>query len=236
MARILITSGPTRQYLDPVRYLTNASSGRMGAALASAALAHGHETIVVSGPVALNYPVGAQVVQVETTTEMLREVLRLFPSCDGMIGAAAPCDYQPRRVSEQKIAKSGQPLQLELIETDDIVATVARGKRPDQWVIGFALESEDQRFRALVKMQKKCCDLMVSNAVTAINSPTTEVEILAADGSTIARATGEKATVAAAILAAAQQRLIQPRSAGWRTQYDVARHTQPAAPTGGQSQ
>ena len=208
MARILITSGPTRQYLDPVRYLTNASSGRMGAALAAAALARHHEVIVVSGPVAVEYPAAARVVEVDTTDDMLRAAAAEFPRCDGLIGAAAPCDYRPRKVSEQKIAKSGQPLLLELVETDDIVATIAKQKTPHQWVVGFALETEDQRFRAIVKMQRKCCDMMVSNDVSAINSMSNNVEILAADGTTIARATGDKQRVADAILAAIDQRLI----------------------------
>src|SRR5687767_13948647 len=110
MARILITSGPTRQYLDPVRYLTNASSGRMGAALAESALAAGHEVIIVSGPVETAYPPAARVVPVVTTDDMMEACRREFPACDGLIGVAAPCDYKPRQVSEQKIAKTGEPL------------------------------------------------------------------------------------------------------------------------------
>ena len=200
MANILITSGPTRQYLDPVRYLTNASSGRMGAALASAAIEAGHQVTIVSGPVHLNYPGNARVVFVTTTDEMLQAVEELFPSQDGLIGAAAPCDYMPRRVSSAKIAKSGEPLQLELIETPDIVATAAHNKKPHQWVVGFALETEDQRFRAIVKMQKKCCDIMVSNGPSAIDSADNEVEILASDGQTIAHVSGSKPAVAASIV------------------------------------
>ncbi len=202
MAKILITSGPTRQYLDPVRYLTNASSGRMGAALAESALDRGHQVTVITGPVSIPYPAGAQVKSVLTTDEMLATVEELFPQCDGLIAAAAPCDYMPRRVRSEKIAKDGEPLQLELVETPDIVATVARQKRNDQWIVGFALETEDQRFRAIVKMQRKCCDLMVSNGPTAINSLSNEVEILAADGTTIARASGAKRAVADAIIQA----------------------------------
>ncbi len=202
MARILITSGPTRQYLDPVRYLTNASSGRMGAALAHAALRHGHEVLVVSGPVQVDYPAQAQTILIDTTDELLSVVQREFPGCDGLIGAAAPCDYKPRFISSEKIAKSGKPLVLELIETPDVVATVAQTKRPDQWVVGFALETEDQRFRAIVKMQRKCCDMMVSNGPSAINSMDNEVEILASDGSTIAMVSGDKNTVADTIIRA----------------------------------
>ncbi|MDX1929220.1 MAG: phosphopantothenoylcysteine decarboxylase [Pirellulaceae bacterium] len=204
MARILITSGPTRQYLDPVRYLTNASSGRMGAALADSAIARGHQVVIVTGPVQVQYPSAAQVVEVDTTDEMLAAVLKHFPACDGLIGAAAPCDYMPRKISSDKITKSGQPIQLELIETPDIVATAAQKKLPHQWVVGFALETEDLRFRAIVKMQRKCCDMMVSNGASAINSLTNEVEILAADGTTIAYASGDKRTVANAIIQATE--------------------------------
>ena len=204
MARILITSGPTRQYLDPVRYLTNASSGRMGTALVDSAIARGHEVVVVTGPVQVQYSSSAQVVAVDTTDEMLAAVLEHFPNCDGLIGAAAPCDYMPRRISSDKITKSGQPIQLELIETPDIVATAAHKKLSHQWVVGFALETEDLRFRAIVKMQRKCCDMMVSNGPSAINSLTNEVEILAADGSTIAYVSGDNRTVANAIIQATE--------------------------------
>src|SRR5438045_9261816 len=103
MARILITSGPTRQYLDPVRYLTNASSGRMGAALAAAAIEFGHEVIVVTGPVNVEYPVCAQVRSIVSTEDLLASCQELFPTCDGVIGAAAPCDYRPLRVEQHKI-------------------------------------------------------------------------------------------------------------------------------------
>src|SRR5438046_10030731 len=104
MARILITSGPTRQYLDPVRYLTNASSGRMGRALVEAALAMGHEVIVVSGPVAVEYPTSAELHPIISTEELLAACQEIFPSCDGVIGAAAPSDYRPVKVQEHKIA------------------------------------------------------------------------------------------------------------------------------------
>ncbi|MEC8558303.1 MAG: phosphopantothenoylcysteine decarboxylase [Planctomycetota bacterium] len=208
MARILITSGPTRQFLDPVRYLTNASSGRMGCALAEAALAQGHEVVVVSGPVGLDYPEAASIVPVLTTDEMLAAAQECFPSCDGMIAAAAPCDYRPRKVQTEKISKSGEPLRLELVETSDIVATVAENKRPGQWIVGFALESEDQRFRAIVKMQKKCCDMMVSNGPSAIDSHNNSVELLRPDGETIAFAEGSKSQVAARILSAIRTEIL----------------------------
>ena len=105
MAKLLITSGPTRQYLDPVRYLTNASSGRMGSALADAALKAGHDVVVVSGPVDIAYPEGARIVPVVSTEEMLEAAMREFQQCDGMIGAAAPCDYRPVKVAPDKLRR-----------------------------------------------------------------------------------------------------------------------------------
>jgi phosphopantothenoylcysteine decarboxylase/phosphopantothenate--cysteine ligase len=189
--------------------MTNASSGQMGVALAKAAVEMGHSVTIVSGPVAVHYPDGARLIHVDTTDQMLAAVLENFPQHDGLIGAAAPCDYMPRRVRSEKIAKDGQPLLLELIETPDIVALAAQGKRSDQWVVGFALETEDQRFRAIVKMQRKCCDMMVSNGPAAINSPDNQVEILAADGTTIAHVQGNKKIVAVAIIKAIQGRILQ---------------------------
>lgn len=208
MARILITSGPTRQYLDPVRYLTNASSGRMGRALSAAALELGHEVVVVSGPVAIEYPAKAEVLSVVSTEELLETCQRLFPSCDGAIGAAAPCDYRPVRVLEQKIAKTGQPLVLNLIETPDVMATLGATKRPGQWLVGFALETEDQHFKALTKLEKKSCDLIVLNGPSAMDALDNQVEILDRTGQVVARLTGTKESVARGIWAAIGERLI----------------------------
>lgn len=200
MAHILITSGPTRQYLDPVRYLTNASSGRMGSALADAALNLGHDVTVVSGPVNIEYPSHARVIQVVSTEEMLVAARLAFADCDGLIGAAAPCDYCPQRVASEKIAKTGEPLRLHLVETPDIVATLGKEKRPGQWVVGFALETNDARFRATVKLEKKRCDLIVLNGPAAMNSTDNDVEILDRQGQVVEHVMGTKPQVADAIL------------------------------------
>jgi phosphopantothenoylcysteine decarboxylase/phosphopantothenate--cysteine ligase len=208
MARILITSGPTRQYLDPVRYLTNGSSGRMGRALAAATLELGHEVVVVTGPVGVEYPAGATVQPIVTTDELLQACQELFPSCDGVIGAAAPCDYQPVHVEERKIAKTGQGLQLNLIETPDVMATLGAAKRPEQWLVGFALETDDQRFRALTKLQKKSCDMMVLNGPTAMDSVDNQVEMLDKSGAVVAAFAGSKEAVARGILEEIERRLI----------------------------
>ncbi|MCH2123791.1 MAG: phosphopantothenoylcysteine decarboxylase [Pirellulaceae bacterium] len=209
MARILITSGPTRQYLDPIRYLTNASSGRMGVALTQAALDIGHEVVVISGPVSIPYPTGADVINVVSTHDMLVAAREAFQKSDGLIGAAAPCDYQPIKVASQKIAKTGEPLKLHLVETTDIVATLGETKRRDQWVVGFALETEDQRFRALAKMEKKSCDLMVLNGPAAMNSLENQVEVLNPDGTVVNSLLGTKTTVAQGILQIIENRLIR---------------------------
>lgn len=208
MARILITSGPTRQYIDPVRYLTNASSGRMGAALAAAALEFGHEVTIVSGPVDVAYPAKARVVPVVSTEDMMAAARQVFVASDGLIGAAAPCDYRPERVEQHKIAKTGQPLMLQLQETDDVVATLAAVKEA-RWVVGFALETDDHRLRALAKLERKRCDLMVSNGVEAMNSLENRVEILDPAGAVLREASGSKEVVAREILAVIQQRLIR---------------------------
>jgi phosphopantothenoylcysteine decarboxylase/phosphopantothenate--cysteine ligase len=209
MARILITSGPTRQFLDPVRYLTNASSGRMGRALAAAALELGTEVVIVSGPVSLSYPAEAQLRPVVSTEELLAACQEIFPTCDGVIGAAAPCDYRPVRVEEHKIAKTGQPLVLNLVETPDVMATLGATKRAGQWLVGFALETDDPRFRALAKLERKSCDLIVLNGPGAIDAEDNQVEVLDHGGAVVAALAGSKESVARGILRAIDQRLIR---------------------------
>ncbi|REJ69699.1 MAG: phosphopantothenoylcysteine decarboxylase [Planctomycetota bacterium] len=211
MARILITSGPTRQYLDPVRYLTNASSGRMGRALVEAAQQRGHEVVLVTGPVDIEYPEDVETLRVVSTEEMLAAAREAFASCDGMIGAAAPCDYRPVRVEEGKIAKTGEPLALQLIETDDIVATLAENKG-GKWVVGFALETEDHRLRALAKLERKSCDLMVLNGPEAMHSLENHVEVLDAAGNVLGTFAGPKEEVARGIFTIIQAQLIAGRS------------------------
>jgi len=208
VSRILLTSGPTRQYLDPVRYLTNASSGRMGAALAAAAIEAGHDVVLVSGPVDVEYPPGAEVVPVVSTEEMLEACVEVFPSCDGLIAVAAPCDYRPVAVSREKIRKTGGPLELRLVETSDIVARLAEIK-DRQWMVAFALETEDRRLRAMQKLERKRCDLVVVNGPAAMHALDTHVEILAPEGEVLAVLAGGKLQVARGIFRVIQERLIR---------------------------
>src|SRR5262249_41910747 len=122
--RILITAGPTREYLDDVRFLSNASSGKMGYALAEAALVAGHEVVLISGPVALAPPPRCEFHAVETTGEMHEACLKFFPGCNGVIGAAAVCDYRPIDRRQGKLTKTGDPITLEMVETVDILAAL----------------------------------------------------------------------------------------------------------------
>ena len=208
MPRILITSGPTREHLDPVRYLSNGSSGRMGCALAQAALDAGHEVVVVSGPVALEYPREAEVIPAVTTEDMLVAAKEAFPRCDGLIAAAAPCDYRPVEISHEKITKNGDFLTLRLSETPDIVAALA-AQKGSRWMVAFALETSDGHLRAMQKLERKKCDLVVLNGPAAMFATNTRVEVLDAGGRILADLSGSKAEVAAGLLGVISQRLIK---------------------------
>jgi phosphopantothenoylcysteine decarboxylase/phosphopantothenate--cysteine ligase len=139
---------------------------------------------------------------------MLAAAAAEFETCDGLIGAAAPCDYRPVRVESHKISKTGQPIDLHLVETDDVVATLG-AKKGRRWVVGFALETDDHRLRALAKLEQKCCDLMVSNGPQAINSPDNQAEILSPTGDVLKSIAGTKESVATEILAVIEGRLIR---------------------------
>lgn len=195
MSRLLITSGPTREYLDPVRFLTNASSGQMGRALAEAALAAGYEVTVVSGPVQVRYPDGIELIPVTTTEEMAEACQAVFPRCEGVIAAAAPCDFRPKTFSPQKLRRSGGPLILELVETPDIVASLV-SRRTNQWIVAFALETDCSRQAALAKLRRKGCDLIVLNGPAAIDAETTAVEVLEPSGQILGSMQGSKSEVA----------------------------------------
>ncbi len=207
MARILITSGPTRQYIDPVRYLTNASSGRMGTALTAAVIEAGHDAVVVTGPVAVDYPAAAQVIAINSTEQMLDVCLEVFPGCDGLIAAAAPSDYRPHVVAKQKIRKTGGPLTLKLVETPDVVARLA-ADRDSRWMVAFALETEDRRMRALQKLERKSCDLIVVNGPESMHSQETSIEVIDRKGRSLLTASGSKTEVARQILQVIGEQLI----------------------------
>jgi len=193
--RLLITAGPTREYLDDVRYLSNASSGRMGYAIASAAVAAGHEVVLVSGPVSLAPPAGCHVVSVETTEQMGRACLDAFEDSDGVVAVAAVCDYRPLVRNEGKLTKTGEPISVEMIETDDVLASLG-ARKADRFVIGFALEASNPREGALQKLRAKNCDAIVLNGPAAIGSEENSIELIDDSGSVVASWSGPKSELA----------------------------------------
>lgn len=175
---ILITAGPTREPLDPVRYLSNRSSGKMGYALARAALDRGARVILISGPVSLNPPAGAEVIHVQTAAEMRDAVFANLEPATVVIKCAAVADFRPSIQSERKIKKTSARISLELDPTPDILAELGR-KRGDRLLIGFAAETDNLREEAWRKLETKNCDMVVANLVgqsdTGFESDTNEV-------------------------------------------------------------
>jgi phosphopantothenoylcysteine decarboxylase/phosphopantothenate--cysteine ligase len=161
---VLVTAGPTREKIDPVRYLTNRSSGRMGYAIAEAALRRGARVLLVSGPVAIAAPGAAELTQVETTEEMLAAVLKFLPEATVVIKTAAVADFRPKAAAVQKIKRKGE-MTLELEPTADILAEVARRKTA-QIVVGFAAETENVLENARKKLASKSLDAIVVNDVS----------------------------------------------------------------------
>ena len=163
---IVVTAGPTCEDLDPVRYLTNRSSGKMGYALAQAAARRGARVILISGPVRLDPPQGVEFVSVRSTEQMHRAVLQHFAGATALIMAAAVADYRPIAPQAAKIKRTGERLTLELESTPDILADAARGKG-ERIIIGFAAETSDVARHARDKLESKQADLIVANDVTA---------------------------------------------------------------------
>lgn len=165
--KVLVTAGPTREALDPVRFLTNRSSGRMGYALAEAAARRGAEVTLVSGPVALECPTGVRREFVESTQDLYCAMERLCREQDVIIQAAAPADYRPAHIAGQKIKKAdGEAMELKLVENPDVAAMVGSKKRPGQVLVAFAAETQNLSENAAKKLDKKNVDFIVGNDVT----------------------------------------------------------------------
>ncbi|HOZ46532.1 MAG TPA: bifunctional phosphopantothenoylcysteine decarboxylase/phosphopantothenate--cysteine ligase CoaBC [Candidatus Hydrogenedentes bacterium] len=163
--RVVLTSGGTREPIDPVRYISNRSSGKMGRAIALAALARGAAVTVVTGPCEEPLPYGAEVIRVETAREMAEAVGPLARKADVVIGVAAVADYRPAEVGSSKRKRTGTDVQLSLIENPDIIAGLGRDKPAGQILVGFAAETDDVVAHAIQKLAKKNLDLLVANTV-----------------------------------------------------------------------
>ena len=165
---VLVTAGPTQERLDPVRFITNRSSGKMGYAIAAAAAARGASVTLVTGPTSLPIPQGVNAVRILSTQELYDQMLALCPQMDVVIQAAAPADFTPETVADQKIKKQGnEPLVIRLMQTPDVAAAVGKVKKEGQTLVGFAAETNDVLQNAQKKLAKKNLDLIVANDVTA---------------------------------------------------------------------
>lgn len=164
--KVLITAGPTKEKIDPVRYLTNHSSGKMGYALAEEAEKMGAEVVLISGPSTLPIPTGVKCISIETAENMYEQVLKYFPSADIVIKSAAVADYRPKQTSQQKIKKKDGNLILEFERTKDILMEL--GKRKEhQYLVGFAAETEKLEEHAYGKLERKNADMIIANDLTA---------------------------------------------------------------------
>ena len=165
--RVMVTAGPSREALDPVRYISNRSSGKMGYAIAQAAQKRGAEVTLLSGPVAIEAPQGVKLVPFTTTQELLDRASELAREQDLLIQAAAPADYRAKEVAPQKIKKQGgEPMTFTLVENPDVAAALGKAKRSGQVFVGFAAETNDVLAHARDKLARKNLDMIVANDVT----------------------------------------------------------------------
>lgn len=163
--RVLVTAGPTREYIDPVRFLSNPSSGRMGYAIAQACAGRGAKVDLISGPVNIEAPTGVNLHKIETAMEMYQKALELYDNVDIVFKAAAVADYRPVKVSEQKIKKGQEPMVLEMVRNPDILLELGKRKK-HQILVGFAAETSELEKYAREKLDKKNLDFILANDVT----------------------------------------------------------------------
>ena len=163
---VLVTAGPTVERIDPVRYITNRSTGKMGYALAEAARDRGANVTLISGPTSLTAPEGVELVQIKSSAQLCAAVLERGERADVVVQAAAPADFRPKNVAERKIKKTGESMTLELEATTDIAAELGRRKQPGQILVAFAAETNDVMDNARGKLIKKNADLIVANDVS----------------------------------------------------------------------
>ena len=184
--RLLVTAGPTREPIDPVRFISNPSTGKMGYAIARAGATRGHEVLLVSGPVSVAQPAGIRILKITTAAQMHEAVLANITWCDALVMAAAVADWRPQTTSNHKLKKSSMPAVLPIEKTPDILESV-RDLKAHRLYIGFAAETENLVSEARRKLEQKGLDLIVANDVgkddSGFESDTNRVTFLAPDGS-----------------------------------------------------
>ncbi|MGF1453636.1 MAG: phosphopantothenoylcysteine decarboxylase [Opitutales bacterium] len=208
--RCLITAGPTREFFDPVRFISNPSSGKMGFALAEAALEAGWNVDLVSGPVALTEPEGAIRYPVVTGEEMFHQVDALFDACDVLLMTAAVCDLRPKAPSQRKVKKDELEMMAEFEPVFDILATIAARKQPAQCVVGFAAETNNLETHARDKLVRKNLDFIAANQVggpqSAFEADDNTIHLIGRDGQTQRLGPANKREVAAQMIAILKRR------------------------------
>jgi phosphopantothenoylcysteine decarboxylase/phosphopantothenate--cysteine ligase len=199
--KVLITAGPTLEDLDPIRFLSNRSSGKMGYAAAAAARDRGADVVLVSGPTSNDPPAGVKTISVRSAAEMKAAVLALYPQMDFVLKAAAVADYRPAEYAAEKVKKSGPPAAITLVATDDILAELGAAKK-NQILVGFAAETQDILAHAREKMARKNLDMIVANDATSgvFGSDSATVHILSSSGETVTVANRSKLEIAHRIL------------------------------------
>jgi len=202
--RVVVTAGPTEEPIDPVRFISNPSSGKMGYAVARAAAARGAEVILISGPTALPAPYGVKIRRVRTVDEMAEAVFEESDAADVIVKVAAVSDYRPVTIADQKIKKNSDTLVLELTKTMDILAELGRRKKPGQILAGFAAETEDLEKNALKKLNAKNLDLIAGNLIGEADSgfgvDTNKIRLFFRDGSNEDLKVMDKTTAAHVLL------------------------------------
>jgi phosphopantothenoylcysteine decarboxylase/phosphopantothenate--cysteine ligase len=197
--KILITAGPTCEDIDPVRYITNRSSGRMGYSVAAEALSRGHEVVLVSGPTRLDPPAGADLRPVRSAGQMCEACLEVFEDCDAAVLVAAVADYRPAEPLAEKIAKSHGELTLRLVRTEDIARRLGQ-RKGRRVLVGFALETAAHRARAESKLDAKNLDAVVLNDPATFGAEQIEAELLVRGEGWIAETRGTKLQLSGQIL------------------------------------
>ena len=212
--KFLITAGGTREYIDPVRFISNASSGKMGYALAASAAKRGHDVTIISANVALLVPEKTTVIKVQTAEEMFEAVKTKFADCDCLIMAAAVSDYTPVETREHKLKKGDGELVIKLKPTVDILKWAgqvksknqkSKGKNKRQVVVGFALEDEDIEKRAEKKLIEKNLDMIIANTPSAIAADSAEVKIKTRNGNWLTLEPQDKTAIAEKIITLAEK-------------------------------
>jgi phosphopantothenoylcysteine decarboxylase/phosphopantothenate--cysteine ligase len=206
--RILVTAGPTREHFDTVRFLSNASSGKMGYAIAAAASGRGHEVVLISGPVTLAAPEGVELVRVTSAREMFEAAVARFEDCQAAIMAAAVCDYRPAQRAASKREKGGEPITVLLEPTKDICAHLG-GRKGHRIVVGFAMEDHDHHRHAEAKLQRKQCDAVVLNGVDTVGADLANIEILRKGAGWSTPSRGSKAECAARLIELVESLVLQ---------------------------